>query len=195
MRVFLEGLGTGIVDRLELARPNVGLGGGGELLEVGDVIVVGVREEDVFHLQLLGVDRVDHGVGVGARVEGGRELGAGVPHEVAVDGHVLERRVERREAGGKVRLFGIPGLGGQDLEGVGPEMEVPGDAADDGDKGLAALHRSQVGEADLGALCEILVADLQPALGLVDDVVEVILEGNASHARAVKRGAQAARKP
>ena len=72
-------------------------------------------------------------------------------------------------------------------------VKVAGDAAADSNDGLAALHGRAVGGGNLGALGQILIGDLQAALGLVDDVVEIVLEGNAGHAPPVKLGAQAPR--
>jgi hypothetical protein len=96
---------------------------------------------------------------------------------------------------GKFGWVGIPGLAGQFLEGIRPEAQVAGHAPDDRDEGLAGLDGGQVGDADLGAVGEVFVGDLQAALRLVDDVVEVVLDRNPGHERRVNAGAEEARKP
>ena len=193
--VFLEALQTREIEGLRFADPDHGLGLGGQAREVGDVVLVGVGDENVGQLQLLGVERVEHGLAVRPGVERGGLAEARVPGEVAVHGHVLVGRVEHGEAARKIRLGRIPGLAGQFLEGIRPEPQVARHAPDDRDEGLAGLDGGQVGDADLGAVGEVFVGDLQAALRLADDVVEVVLDRNPGHERRVNAGAEEARKP
>ena len=59
--------------------------------------------------------------------------------------------------------------------------EVTGDAADDEGVDRAALDGGELGQGDLGAGGEVGVGDFHPALGFVDDVVEIIFERDAGH--------------
>ena len=108
MGVLLKRLRAGGVGSFEFARPDRGAGGGDEFGEIGNVVVVRVREEDGADAELLGGDEAEHIVAIGAGVEDGGFFGAGIPDEVAVDRHVLERGVEHREAPFEERLLGIP---------------------------------------------------------------------------------------
>jgi hypothetical protein len=58
---------------------------------------------------------------------------------------------------------------------------MAGDAPDDGIQRPARLHRQQILKRNLGAPGEVFVVDLEPALGLGDDVGERIFQGEAGH--------------
>src|SRR5688572_26532642 len=63
---------------------------------------------------------------------------------------------------------------------------MAGDAANHRVERLAAFDRREIFGRDFGALREIGVRDFQAALGLVDDIVEIILERNAGHNRSLE---------
>ncbi len=67
------------------------------------------------------------------------------------------------------------------FEGAGAELEVAGDATDDGVEKLARLHREKILHGNLGARDELFVSDLQAALGFGDDVIKIIFEREAGH--------------
>src|SRR5690606_34956816 len=88
--VLHKGFCAGVVGGLAFGGPDFRAGGLGQAGQVGDVVLVGVGEKNVFHAQSFGFDEVDGGGGVGAGVKGGGGLGLGVPDEVVVHRHVLE---------------------------------------------------------------------------------------------------------
>ena len=172
---------AGRIGGLQFARPNRSFRRGDEFGQVGDVVVVGVGEKDGGDAEFFSFDQADHVVAIGPGVENGGFPGAAVPDQVAVDRHILEGGVEHREAAFKKRGFGIPRFVGEGDQGIDAQTQVARNAADDQFVDLAALDGGELGQADFGPLGEISVGNLQAALGLVDDVVEIIFERNSGH--------------
>ncbi len=149
-----------------------------------------VGEEDAFHAQAFGGDQTEQVLDVGAGVDDGGLAGLGVPDEVVVDRHVPVGGVEHGEAAREDRGARVGLFFGEDLEGVGGELEMAGEAAEDAETRLAGLDGGEVGGGDLGAGDEFGVGDAEAALGLGDDVVEVVLEGNERHGKRCAGGAK-----
>ena len=125
-----------------------------EAVEVGDVVGVGVGDEDEFEGEAVVFDEFDDGVGVGAGVEGGGAFGGGVPDDVSVDGHVAEQGVEAGEAG---HFDGArePGVLGEGDEGGAVEVEDGGEGEEGGGIGGAVFGGLEEGEGDAGGGGEV----------------------------------------
>ena len=190
MGVFFEGLRAGERSRFQFAGPDLRSRFGGKASQVGDMIVVGVRNKNVVNAQAFGADEVKHGLAGRARVEGCGDTRASVPDHIAVNGHVLVDRIERGEAGGKNGLLRIPTLVGERFESGRGQFEREGDAADHGVERLARFHGSQILGGNFGALGQVRVGDVKSALGLVDHVVKIIFERNSGHGLSKARRAR-----
>lgn len=115
MGVLLKCLRAGGVGGFEFARPDRGAGGGDEFRKIRDVVVVGMGKEYRADAEFLGGDEAEHIVAVGAGIENGSFFGAGIPDEVAINRHILERSVKHGKASLKERLLRIPRTMGQGL--------------------------------------------------------------------------------
>ena len=69
----------------------------------------------------------------------------------------------------------------RNFERVGGEFQMTRHASNDRVEWLAGFDGGEIREGNLRAFGKIVVGDFPTALGLVDDVVEIVLERNASH--------------
>ena len=144
------------------------------------MVAVGVGEEDEFEVQFFLGEKGEHAAAIRAGVEGDG-CTAGVPREVGVHGHVLEGRVELREAverDGRGRVGAVAERG----ERVRFQTERRSDGAGGGlvPRAVAQFVHGFGGHAGGGG--ELGVADLESAHRLADDVAEGVFERDG-HAR------------
>lgn len=136
-----------------MAEDVLAAGAEAEAVEVGDVVGVGVGDEDGIEGEVAVLDEFDDGVGVGAGVEGGGAFGGGVPDDVGIDGHVAEEGVEAGEAS-HFDGSGEPGVLGEGDEGGAVEVEDGGEGEEGGGIGRAVFGGGEEGGGEVGGLGE-----------------------------------------
>jgi hypothetical protein len=142
--VFLESFRSGDREGFEFTHPDFPLRFSSQLRQISDMIVVAMRDENIAQSETLGVQNVQHTLASGARVERRGYLGSGIPDEVAIHGHVIERGVERSETSGEVRLLRIPSFVRQGLECLGGESQVTSHPPGNGIDCFPCLHCRQI---------------------------------------------------
>lgn len=181
-----EGPGSGAIDReglrfgpgfVEVAVDVMAAGAQPEAVKVGDVIGVGVRDEDAVQCQTTIFKEFDDGAGVCAGVEGCGAFRGWIPDDVGVNGHVAKGGIETGETShfdgsGEPRVFGEGDEGGA--------VEVEGGS--EGKKGGwirgATLGVGESFRRDLGSLGQGGVRQTHAALGFGKDIIEEVFEGD-----------------
>lgn len=183
MRIFFERLGPRVGGWLEFAGPDFGFGLGGEPREVGDMIVVGVGNKYVAKLQAFGVNQIQHRLTGCTGIECCCDFVAGVPNKKTIHRHIFVDGIEGGESGWKNWLLGIPTFVGERFERLGRKLERSSNTAQDRVKQFAGLHCCKVRQRYFSSSSEILVGNVQAALGLIDYIVEIVFERNTGHGR------------
>ena len=140
MGVFLERFGAGEIHRLQLARPHLGpRTSRRQRRQRGNVVVMRMGDKNMPHIQVLGLDRIDERLGVGAGVKHRGEARARVPDQIVVHRLFALRGVEEGQAARKNRCGRVKPFVGERLQRVGAQLQVAGDAADDRGVALPSL--------------------------------------------------------
>ena len=170
---------SGALEMLLLWAEDLGFTGfPAKALEVGDVIAVGMGEEDEIQLEFFIPDEIDHGGGIGPGIEGDGLVCSGIPNEVGVDIHDALVVGGKAPKTGDAPGFGPPRLPGQLDEGFGVQFEGGGDRA----QGLL-LGGALQGIVDLrgfkpGLACELVCIDSATGDGLGNDIFGAVFERN-----------------
>ena len=146
--------------------------------EGGDVVRVGVGDEDEGWGEPVGGDGGDDGGGVSAGVDDGGVFAGWVEDDGSVDGHVAPCGVEDEEPV-EGDWVGLPLVAAEGEEAFGVEAEGGGDESGGGFVDGAGAEGFEFfgGDACLGG--EHFRVEAEAALGLADDVFKIVFEGDA----------------
>jgi hypothetical protein len=158
--------------RFELRNVNRRIGRLPEPPQIGDVIGMGVRQQNQSDAELFLIDAPQHLTAIGAGVERHRVARRRIPDEVRVHRYVVIRRVELGEPGDFFHRF--PFSRGQLAKTRATQFQDRRDAIDRVRIEISGAQASDFVRRDPGSLGQLAIGDAQATLRLSDDVGNVI---------------------